>query len=163
RAGFQLAADRYSYVGCLGWALLGGAGAGVAARAAERGVISRGLARLTAAAVFAWLIGLGILTWQQVQIWRDQDSLWSWAVRVNPDCALCQANLGLVRLAQGAPALALPHLERAVRLRPDRVLVRTDLGQALEQLGRVSEAMAQYEAVVAQRPDAIRARRQLAL
>src|SRR5262249_52098654 len=78
RAGFQLAADRYSYVGCLGWALLGGAGAGVAARAAERGVISRGLARLTAAAVFAWLIGLGILTWQQVQIWRDQDSLWSW-------------------------------------------------------------------------------------
>ncbi|MGH7358008.1 MAG: hypothetical protein ACREJR_04230, partial [Candidatus Rokuibacteriota bacterium] len=35
RAGFQLGADRYTYLACLGWALLVGTGAGVVARAHE--------------------------------------------------------------------------------------------------------------------------------
>lgn len=163
RAGFQLAADRYSYVGCLGWALLVGAAVGTVSRAAQRGAIRPALAKLAAGAAVTWFVALGVLTWQQVQIWRDGERLWSHAVQVNPNCALCQANLGLVRLAQGAPAAALPHLERAVELRPDRVLVRADLGLAFAGLGRLPEAAAQYEEVLARRPDAAPVRQHLAL
>ena len=163
RAGFQLAADRYSYLGCLGWALLAGAGAGALARARERGTISRAVTGLAVVGSAVVLIGLGALSWRQAQIWRSNDTLWTHAVRMNPDCALCQTNLGLVRLAQDAPAEALAHLSRAVERRPDRVLVRGDLGTALERLGRLPEAVAQYEAVVAVRPDAGLVRQQLAL
>jgi tetratricopeptide (TPR) repeat protein len=163
RAGFQLAADRYSYLGCLGWALGVGALAGWVALARERRAISPALAGLAAVGAVAGLLGLGALTWRQTEVWRSNESLWVQAVRVNPACALCQANLGLVRLTQGAPAMALTHLERAVELRPDRVLVRADLGLALAGLGRLPEAVAHYEAVLAARPDAVHVRRQLAL
>jgi tetratricopeptide (TPR) repeat protein len=162
RAGFQLAADRYTYVGCLGWALGVGAAAGVVARAYQHGVIGLGLVRLAAGTALAGFIGLGVLTWQQVQIWRNSQTLWAHAVRVNPDCALCHTNLGLAHLAQGAPDAAVGHLELAVRLRPDRVLVRGDLGFALARLGRLPEALAQYEAVLTARPDALEARQHFA-
>jgi tetratricopeptide (TPR) repeat protein len=163
RAGFQLAADRYSYLACLGWALLAGAGAGGLARARARREGAAALTRAAAVAGVAGLIGLGALTWRQAEVWRNDESLWTRATRVDPDCALCQTNLGLVRLAQGAPDAALAHLQRATELRPDRVLVRGDLGLALEALGRVPEAVAQYEAVLAARPEAVHVRRQLAL
>ena len=162
RAGFQLAADRYSYVGCLGWALLVGTVVGVVARARERGGIGPWPARLAAATAVAGFVGLGALTVRQIAVWRDGDRLWAHAVQVNPDCALCHTNLGLARLAQGARGSALQHLEAAVRLRPDRVLVRGDLGLALAQLGRLPEAVAQYEAVLTLRPGAVQVRQQLA-
>jgi protein O-mannosyl-transferase len=158
RAGFQFAADRYTYVGCLGWALGVGAAAGVVARAYQHGAIGLGLMRLAAGVAVAGFVGFGVLTWQQVQIWRDGQALWARAVQVNPDCALCHTNLGLVHLAHGAPGLAVEHLERAVQLRPDRLLVRGDLGLALARLGRLPEALAQYEAVLTERPDALEAR-----
>lgn len=162
RAGFQLAADRYSYVGCLGWALLAGTVVGVVARAREHGGIGPWPARLAAAAAVAAFAGLGALSARQIDVWRDGDRLWTQAVQVDPDCALCHTNLGLIRLAHGARGSAVEHLEAAVRLRPDRVLVRGDLGVALAQLGRLPEAVAQYEAVLSLRPDAVEVRQHFA-
>jgi len=162
RAGFQLAADRYSYLACLGWALAVGAAAGAVARARARGTLGAWPGHLAGAAAVAGLVGLGFSTWHQVQIWRDSEQLWSHAVRVDPDCALCHTNLGLVWLDQGDLPLAVHHLRRAVALRPDRVLVREDLGLALARSGQLPEAVAEYRAVLEQRPQAGEVRQNLA-
>jgi tetratricopeptide (TPR) repeat protein len=163
RAGFQLAADRYSYLGCLGWALLVGAAVGLVAEARQRGRIGPWPARLAAAAAVAGFVALGALTVRQIEVWRDGDRLWAHAVEVDADCALCHTNLGLTRLGSGATASALEHLEHAVRLRPDRVLVRGgDFGLVLAEAGRLSEAAAQYEMVLTERPGAVQVRQQLA-
>ncbi len=162
RAGFQLAADRYSYLGCLGWAVLIGAGVGAIARGRERGVVRPSLARLFGWAVAGGLVGLAALTWRQVEVWHDEERLWSHAVAVTPRCALCHNNLGAALAQRGAPASALPHFEQAVAVRPDRIEVRDSLGLVLAELGRFPEAIVRYQEVLAQRPTAIETRMHLA-
>src|SRR5262249_11216327 len=93
-AGHQLAHDRYSYIACLGWALIVGAAVGSLARAASRGTARPTLIRGAAVAAVAWIIALGTLTWHQVQIWRDSETLWNFAVDADPRCSICQVNLG---------------------------------------------------------------------
>lgn len=156
RAGFQLSADRYSYLACLGLTLLLGAAAGVVAR--------RGALRLLAAAAVALALfaGLSALTWRQVQVWHDNFTLWRHAVAVTPECAICQNNLGAFYLHLGDPVAALPHFRTALALRPDRVEVHGNLGRALAQLGRWAEAIEEYRRVLARHPDAVDVHQNLA-
>lgn len=161
--GSQLTADRYSYLACLGWAVLVGAGAGALVGAAARGVLRPSLARLAAAAVVAWLIGLGALTWSHVRIWQDTESLWRHAVAVTPDCALCHKFFGDSLLNRGALLSGLAEVERAVALRPDRVEFRFNVGVALTKLGLWPEAVEQYRLVLARHPDEINLRVNLAV
>jgi Flp pilus assembly protein TadD len=155
RAGFQLAADRYSYLACLGFALLLGAGMGLAARRPA------GRPAVAAAAVLLAL-ALGVLTWRQAGVWHDNFTLWRHAVSVTPECAICRNNLGALYVRLGDPAAALPHFAAALALRPDRVEVHGNLGLALARLGRWPEAIVEYERVLARRPDAVDVRQHLA-
>src|SRR5262249_32511488 len=93
-SGYQITNDRYSYLPCLGWALVIGAAICSVARFAAAGGLRPGLVRLAAAAAAAWIVGLGSLTWHQVQVWRDTETLWRFAVESDPECSICQSNLG---------------------------------------------------------------------
>src|SRR5207244_11693693 len=66
--GPQLVADRYSYLSCLGLALL--VGAGVTA-AVSRGAITRRLRAAGVLAGFGWIVRLAVLTLEQLPVWRD--------------------------------------------------------------------------------------------
>src|SRR2546427_2183593 len=70
QSGPQIAADRYTYLAGLGWAIL--AGAPLSSWPATRFLI-------TGPALCA-LLGLGVLTWNQVQIWHDAEKLWTHAL-----------------------------------------------------------------------------------
>src|SRR3989449_11431576 len=65
QSGPQIAADRYTYLAGLGWAIL--VSAGVLSHWRRRPFLFTGLAACV-------LFGLGILTWNQVQVWRDSRS-----------------------------------------------------------------------------------------
>jgi tetratricopeptide (TPR) repeat protein len=70
------------------------------------------------------------------------------ALRVKPDYAEAQSNLGMVLGSMpGHMADAIPHFEAAIRLRPDLLQAHYNLAVALAQVGRTSEAIAHYEAV----------------
>jgi tetratricopeptide (TPR) repeat protein len=138
--GPQLTADRYSYLSCLGWALLVGAGVCAVVRAGATGKLRPSVARLAAVGGTVWLLGLAALTWQQVQVWRDSDTLWRYAIEINPNCAACHTGLAVVLINQGYTALAMPHLQRALALRPDKVLPHELSGYASARLRRLSEA-----------------------
>ena len=81
--GPQAAADRYTYLACLGWALL--AGGALARWWPQR--------RILAPVAAAWLAALAFLTWQQTSLWRDPISLWSQAAVVSP-CTGAQCSAG---------------------------------------------------------------------
>jgi hypothetical protein len=150
--GPQLVADRYSYLSCLGWAMLVGAGVGALVREAERGTLRAPLVRLGAAALVAWLLGLGVLTWRQAQVWHDTESLWRQAVRVDPECATCHKFLGDPLVARGALLSGIEHYQTALALRPDRLEFRGYLGWAFLRLGAWPEAAEQYRLVLARYP-----------
>jgi len=152
-AGHQLAHDRYSYIACLGWALLFGAGVGSIARAAARGVARPALTRAAAVAAAAWILTLGTLTWHQVQVWRDSETLWNFAVDADPRCSICQVNLGTTFFHRGLFALAKDRYELALALRPDRVYVHGSLGMVLHRLGDHEAAMSHLGIAAAHYPD----------
>src|SRR6185295_15049404 len=95
--GFQIAADRYTYLPCVPWALLAGSGL---------------------LALAALLIAvLATLSWRQTQIWRDTETLWRHALSVAPS-AVAHANLGLVLAQRGQAAAAIPHYHAALIIQP---------------------------------------------
>jgi Flp pilus assembly protein TadD len=152
-AGYQLAHDRYSYLSCVGWALLVGAAVVALLRAGQTEAIRPALATMGAGAVGVWLLALATLTWYQVQVWRDSQSLWTHAVEMDDRCAICHGNLGVHLANQDKPHAGIPHIERALALRPDRIRTHANLGVALLKLDRVKEAIEQFQIVLAREPN----------
>ena len=160
--GYHLTADRYSYLPCLGFAVLAGGGVAVALSAAARRPARRWLAPVVLGMTMAAVVGLGALTWRQARVWRDTTSLWGQAVRATPGCVICHVNLGHQLLEAGAPDAALGHFRRALELQPARAGTYRSLGLALEALGRLDEAIDAYGEGLARAPRGLALRLSLA-
>ena len=140
-AGHQLAHDRYSYLSCLGWALLVGAGVGLAVHGALGGALRRSFAAAAVSVAVVWIAALATLTWLQVQAWRDSETLWRHAVDADPECVLCESNLGsaLYRLRLLEPAKQ--HFERALALRPNAPRPHGGVGLVVADMGDVERGV----------------------
>jgi len=151
--------DRYSYAATIGWALVAG---GAIAAAWERwppgGRRVSWPVALTLAVASVVLVCWSLLTWRQVQIWRDSTSLWAQAVEVSPTCVRCHVNLGNRLGASDGGVEALAHYERAVSLAPEQVEIHTNMGLLLVRVGRPAEAIPHYELVLVRYPDRLVAR-----
>jgi tetratricopeptide (TPR) repeat protein len=139
-AGYQLAHDRYSYLSCLGFALLIGAVPVMLNRAADQGRITRHLVRGATAAILAWIAVLGVLAWDQVRVWRNTESLWLHAVMAEPECSICHNNVAAHLVNKGNLEAAAMHFAQTLALRPDRDKAYAGIGLALIKLDRSSEA-----------------------
>jgi tetratricopeptide (TPR) repeat protein len=160
--GYHLTADRYTYVPCLGFAVLAGGGVAVLLDASVRRPERRVLGPATRVAIVLATVCLGVLTWHQAQAWRDSTSLWRQAVRATPDCVVCRVNLGHELLEASAPGPALEQFARARELQPDRAQTYRSLGLALEGLGRRDAAIDAYRAGLALTPPSLTLRLSLA-
>jgi Tfp pilus assembly protein PilF len=184
QSGYQIAADRYSYLACVGWSVL--AGAAVAA-----------LGRVAALPAFLVIATLGGLTWTQAKVWHDNETVWRRAVQVDPRSGIAHANLGAalnthrrpveamaelreairlrpgypdahltlgLMLAQGGdPAGAEPHFSEALRLWPRFAEAHNNLGAALAERGRRDEALSHFSEALRLNPDYAEARNNLGL
>src|SRR5262249_38775825 len=150
--GHQLAHDRYSYLSCLPLALLFGGAMAAALVAVRTRAIRPSVARMAAAAGGAWPLGLSGLTWHQVKVWHDNDTLWRYALDADPECAICHSNLGVSLYNRRIIDLAMERFERSIVLRPDRVRTHGNLGLALMAAGRTEEAVSHFELVLAKYP-----------
>ncbi|HLF47763.1 MAG TPA: hypothetical protein VJA45_00195 [Methylomirabilota bacterium] len=142
-SGHQLAHDRYSYLSGLGFALLGG---GVVAwvmtlrsqgrvRPFVTGVLGGGAALAVAA--------LAAGSWEQSQTWRDSETLWRWAVDVDPACAVCRLNLGQAVLKDSKSGEA--RLAEAEGLFNEAIRLRTDYAEPYYNLGTALLVERRYE------------------
>jgi protein O-mannosyl-transferase len=158
--GPQLVADRYSYLSCLGFALL--VGAAVAA-VASAGTIARPLRGGVVLVGVGWIIGLAVLTSEQLPVWRDTEEVWRHSLEVDPDCAFCHGQWGALLGNRGELGQAILHFERVVALRLDSVRPRGNLGLALLKAARPAEAAAQFERMLAAEPGDAETRTRLGL
>ncbi|PCI35418.1 MAG: hypothetical protein COB53_11005 [Elusimicrobia bacterium] len=137
--GAHLAADRYTYLACLPWALF--AGGGFLALASRRLVWHK----VALGAALLALPALGTLTWRQTQRWRDCESLWRYTISVDPQMLTAYNNLGTALLKQSRNREALDVYLQALKLNPDYGRAHSNLGFALSRLGRLREARSHYE------------------
>ncbi|MBI5629426.1 MAG: hypothetical protein HY921_00930 [Elusimicrobia bacterium] len=109
KSGRQTVADRYSYLSCLGWALLPGAGLKTLLEARAPGIL-RGAGLAGGIAILITLAGL---TRRQTEVWRNSTSLWSRAVELDPGSYFARRNLAQALALEGRQGEALAELERA--------------------------------------------------
>ncbi|MDD5656102.1 MAG: tetratricopeptide repeat protein [Elusimicrobia bacterium] len=154
--GQQLAADRYSYLSCLGWAALAGGGLLWCWRK------GRSLRQAGLGLAGAIVLTLGALTWRQSGVWRDSETLWTHALAVDPGSVAAHVNLGNALVDGGKPREAIPHYQKALELRPASRYAHNNLGTALQRCGRLDEAMGHFRQAIALKPDYGEARYNLA-
>jgi tetratricopeptide (TPR) repeat protein len=142
--GPQIAADRYTYLASLGWALLAGAGALY--------WWARLALPLTGLAVCV-LVGLGVLTWGQTRVWRDSETLWTYTLSVDRTSHIPHNNLGIALARQGKVAEATEHIREALRVNPDVGYLDNNWVWVLARQGKLAEAIAHYRETVQQEPD----------
>jgi Tfp pilus assembly protein PilF len=105
-------------------------------------------ARLQAGLTAAVVAILAVVTWFQVETWRDVPTVWQHALAVTADNHRADANLGQYQLKQGELAEARDHLTKAARLQPAVAEYRYGAGTVLLILGDLDEAARQlHEAV----------------
>ncbi len=142
--GPQIAADRYTYLAGLGWAALAGAGL-LSSR--------RWLSFLFSGLVACIVLGLGTLTWSQVQVWHDPENLWAHTLSIDPESSIAHNNLGNALENQGKLAEAGQHYRQALHYKPDYVLAHYNLGNMLARQGKLAEASERYRQALHFKPD----------
>jgi protein O-mannosyl-transferase len=157
-SGVQMVADRYSYLAQLGFVLLAGYGL-VRLLALRRAGRVRRRAAMTAFGGIALAVGaLAVLTWSQSYVWRDSETLWRWAVELDPLCSRCHNNLGVALMHHRPDPQGLSeaeaHLRQAVALRPTYALGHLNLGSVALLRGRYREAEAALRSYLRRQPDA---------
>ena len=148
QSGVQVAADRYTYLACLGWTLAIGVACGrwlVADRAAPR-------RRASVAVAAGLLVGVcAALTWRQCGFWRDSVALWQRGTAVAPGSSIAHANLGDALMHTAAPDVraAVAAYARALDLNPRDAKAHNGAATAALTLGAPDVAFAHLESALA--------------
>jgi len=132
QSGPQLAADRYSYLSCASFALLlGGASLKLAGR----------FALPVRSAAFCGLVALGMLTRQQIGIWRNGRTLWEAVIARYPDTSMAYMNRATLFLRDGDLLSAEADLRKCLTLWPTYAEALSNLSYCLMTRGMASEAV----------------------
>src|SRR5437773_1312929 len=153
QSGPQIAADRYTYLAGLGWAILAGAGLLSCWRSSRRSKTGTPATWLLAGIAFCVVVGLGVLTWNQVQVWHDSEKLWSHAAGIDPRSPVGQYSWGLALAQEGKLTEAIEHYTTALRIKPDYADAQISWGVALAQQGKLAEAIEHYPQALQIKPD----------
>ena len=153
--GQQLAADRYSYLACLPFALLAGGALALLARAGKKAAAAGAGALI--------LLCFAGLTVAQTRLWRDDVALWTRAVELSPNNYLAQSNLATEFFTRGDDERARRGYEAALRLSPRDAQAHLNLGVLYERHGEYPAALAHDRAALALNPSDQEARNNLAV
>jgi protein O-mannosyl-transferase len=156
RIGPNVVADRYSYLSCLVWAILAGAACFALISAKEKARIGAAVFNLIVGVSAIVVIVFGVLTEKQIEVWRDSETLWKQAVRVNPGSGFAHHYLGAAALSKGDLDSAVEHYRQAVALIPPRYEAHLGslhmLAQTLAQRGDVAGAISEFRRALDLRP-----------
>ena len=132
---FSFVADRFQYLAGIGvLAVLIGAAAYGSRRLP-------GTARMAAAGLALVLVlGLALLTWRQAGIYRDEVTLFSHVVALNPQARDAHLNLGNALIEAGRNEEGAAASRVAVEQRPESADAHSNLGLALMNLEQFEEA-----------------------
>jgi tetratricopeptide (TPR) repeat protein len=152
-SGYQLTNDRYSYLPGFAFALVVAALVGWVVQLGAAGTLRPPLFKALAGLGALWFCGLAYLSAQQVQIWRDTEELWRYALESEPNCALCHGNLGVLLSTQGHLELAKAEFERVLELRPGEPRALQHLGHTYALLGNYPRAIEIFNVYLTRNPN----------
>jgi len=132
QVGLQAMADRYMYLPLIGLSIM------VAWSAAQIEAI--GACRVAGAVGIGVLTACAVLTWRQVEFWKDGVTLWEHSLAVTPDNPFSRNSLGVELAARHRIDEALDHFRRAIAIAPDYPPAYVCMGRTLIVLGRYNEA-----------------------
>ena len=122
QVGVQAMADRYTYLPHIGLYIM-------LAWTAEELTANLPLRRWFWAAALVLLIPVLIqATAAQTATWKDSETLWTSALKANPEIALAENNLGYIVECRGQFDEAFKHYQHAVEIRPRYVEAHINLG-----------------------------------
>ena len=146
---YAFVADRYQYLAGIGVmaVVIGAAAYGVGRLSSlwQRGVLG------VAAVV---LVVLGMLTWRQASIYRDEETFNRHVIALNPQARNAYRHLGNALYKQKRYEEALDAFRVAVAQRPNYAKVHVGLGSVLNKLGRFEEAETHLHRAIALDPKA---------
>jgi tetratricopeptide (TPR) repeat protein len=152
QSGPQLAADRYSYLSCMPWPLLGGAWVLDGLQRSNRNTPAALLTFGRTIVVGTVAVILGIFTWNQVKTWHDSETLWRHAIAVGQESTIARYDLGLALAKRGNEQEAIENFRRTLEIRPSYVKARQSLGLALQKRGEFAEALKHLRQVAESSP-----------
>src|SRR6185295_11571360 len=118
---------------------------------------------LRAGGAFALLAVLGVLTWRQCGIYRDEETLWRDTIAKNPAAWLAQVNLGKLLERRGETDEAALCYRRAIAANPRQRDAVAGLANVLAGQGKLDEAIVLYRRVTELSPNEPFARYNLGL
>ena len=146
---YAFVADRFQYL------------AGIGVMAVVIGAVTYGVRRLSGwwqkgalgvAAVV--LVALGMLTWRQASIYRDDETFYRHIIALNPQARNAHRHLGMDLYDQGRYEEALGPVRVAVDQRPGYSKTHINLGAILTALDRFAEAETHLRRAIALNPEA---------
>ncbi|NCP03174.1 MAG: tetratricopeptide repeat protein [Deltaproteobacteria bacterium] len=146
QVGIQSAADRYMYLPSLSLLVLCGLGfsslwTGISLQ--RKSGKPKGLYIIFIGLFF---MILSALTVYQIRVWRDEETLWIYAIRTHPDTAsVPQYNLGSYYEKKGEQEQALSHYKQAVKINPDFPPAWNNMGNIYGRMNLFDKAMEMYE------------------
>ncbi|MEW6264430.1 MAG: hypothetical protein AB1641_15270 [Thermodesulfobacteriota bacterium] len=151
----QAQADRYAYLPLIGLFIMAAWGLKD---------LAQGRAGRRAVAVLASiliLVGLAVLSSNQVRPWRDTKALFIYTLEKSPDNYLAHLCLGIYYKLERRLDLSVSHLKEAVRLQPGYAAARQHLGYALILKGAVEPGLDQLRAALRLNPGSLEVRQVL--
>ncbi len=135
-AGTAFLADRFSYVPYLGLIF-------IVARAFDALKDRRSM---VVSVAIAWVCVLSALTWMQCSVWRDDNALWTHALKLYPQSSVAQYQMGRTLEKLGKYDASIPYYERATlpsdpSYRTRFVSAQVNLGNALLRNGKTNDAL----------------------
>jgi tetratricopeptide (TPR) repeat protein len=139
QSGPQVVADRYSYLSCIPWTLVLGAGVVSWWRHGTR-------RRRTMIAVtgMALVVLLAFLTRSQIRIWHNSRTLWTATIQRGASDGIARANLAVVLNEAGEFEAACQEAGRALETLPGNRSAHRALGRCSLELNELAEAEEHY-------------------
>jgi len=154
---YSFVADHFQYLASASLIALFAAGV---ARAADRP--AAGTAPMAVVAVLVLTV-LGLRTFQQVQVYRDQETLWRDTLVKNTRSWLAHDALGVIAERRGDLEEAISHFRRSIEIEPRQHEGYSKLGNALRRSGDLDGAIVEVRRSIEIEPRSIAAHNTLGL
>jgi tetratricopeptide (TPR) repeat protein len=146
QVGYHSMADRYAYIPLIGIFIIISWG--------FPEILSRLPIKKTRLILPAGMIVsfFALLTWQQMQHWRNSETLFQHALAVTKNNYQAHQGMGNVMLRRGNMDNAAGHYKEALRIKPDHADVLNNLGLVFMYQGKLEDAMQQYREALQIKP-----------
>lgn len=140
QSGPQFVADKYSYVSCIGWAVIIGGGLLYCWQRKPLGIM-----HWVSGVVVTIVIGLLFtMTWQQTKVWNNSKSLWTHALAVGAESSIAHTNLGTLLRQEKKIDQAIHHYQIALSMDPEAGNTWFNLANALKATNKYDDAEQAY-------------------